>query len=68
MFICGIYYYIWAQLLPKWGKYRLRQVVAVHEDGAVGHKMIKVKNEELEAWDAKHDPSGRSIDEQFARA
>lgn len=61
--LCGLYYVFWTILLPKWGKYKIRHTVLILEDGSVGHKLVKVPLAEVEAWDAKHDPTGRSIDE-----
>ncbi|KAL1413321.1 hypothetical protein Q8F55_001080 [Vanrija albida] len=59
--LCGIYYVVWTILLPKWRHYQLRQIVAILDDGSVQHKLIKVPNDKIEEWDAKHDLSGRSI-------
>jgi len=61
--LCGLYYLVWTQWLPSWGNYSLRQIVVGHADGAVSHEIIKVKNDELDEWDRKHDPSGRSLNE-----
>jgi len=61
--VCFLYYLTWYRWLPKVGGYQLRQVVLTLDDGTVTHSLIKVKNEELEAWEAKHDPSGRSLSE-----
>ena len=65
---CGVYYLIWARLLPKWRGYQIRNTVIVLPDGAVSHNIIKVKNDQVEAWDAKQDPSGRSLNEQEYKA
>lgn len=56
-----LYYWAWTRLLPNWGGYKLRQRVLEHEDGSVGTRFVKVPVEEVEEWDAKHDPAGRSI-------
>ena len=61
--LCGLYYLVWTKWLPSWGSYSLRQIVVGHADGAVSHEIVKVKNDELEEWDRKHDPSGRSLNE-----
>lgn len=63
MFLCGFYYLVWSKLLPKWKAYKLRQAVITLSDGALTHKMVKVKNEDVDAWDATHDPSGRSLND-----
>jgi len=31
----------------------------------VSHKLIKVPNTEVEEWDRKHDPAGRSINSEW---
>ncbi|KAK8846883.1 hypothetical protein IAR55_005973 [Kwoniella newhampshirensis] len=59
--LCGIYYYIWIFALPKWGGYHNRQTVLELPGGAISHKIVKVKNEDVAAWDATHDASGRIL-------
>ncbi|WVR04209.1 hypothetical protein IAU60_001209 [Kwoniella sp. DSM 27419] len=68
VFLCALYFVLWAKWLPKLGGYQLRQTVVTLPDGALTHKMIRVKNEEVDAWDAKHDPSGRSLSEGYGYA
>lgn len=63
VFLCGFYYVLWSKLLPKWKGYKLRQTVITLADGALTHKMVKVKNEDVDAWDVTHDPSGRLLNE-----
>ncbi|OXG18472.1 high-affinity methionine permease [Cryptococcus neoformans Tu259-1] len=63
VFLCGFYYVVWSKFLPKWKGYKLRQTVITLSDGALTHKMVKVRNEDVDAWDATHDPSGRSLNE-----
>lgn len=60
--LCGLYYVVWTILLPRLGGYQIRQTVLVLEDGSVSHKLVNVPNGEVDAWDAKHDLSGRSVD------
>ncbi|WWC92975.1 uncharacterized protein L201_007939 [Kwoniella dendrophila CBS 6074] len=60
---CGVYFIVYSKVLPKWGGYQLRQVVIRLEEGSVTHKLIKIKNEDLDDWDFKHDPSGNSLNE-----
>lgn len=50
---------MWATLLPKWKGYKLRQEVAVLGGGAESHKIKKVPINEVAAWDAEHDATGR---------
>lgn len=61
--ICYLYYVLWMYVLPKAGKYQIRRRVLFNDDGSVGNQLIKVPNDEVEAWDIKHDPSGRSLNE-----
>ncbi|KAL1983485.1 hypothetical protein VTN96DRAFT_10306 [Rasamsonia emersonii] len=56
--ICGIYYVVWIYLLPKWYNYQIRQEVLVLEDGSNTHRLVKVPNEEVAAWDEEHDVEG----------
>lgn len=65
--LSGLYYVVWAIILPKWGKYEVRQRVAINEDGSAAHEIIKVPKDEVDEWDAKHDPSGRSLNENEYR-
>jgi amino acid transporter len=62
--IMVVYYWAWTRWLPKLGHYKLRANVLEHEDGSVGTRFVKVPEDEVEAWDAKHDPAGRSLDER----
>lgn len=39
----------------------MRQTVLEFEDGAVSHSLVKVKVEDLDEWDATHDPSGKLV-------
>lgn len=49
--ICGMYYAIWAYILPHVGKYHIRQelIVVVDETTKV-HRLVKVALAKLEAW------------------
>ncbi|RHZ67341.1 high affinity methionine permease [Aspergillus thermomutatus] len=57
--ICGVYYYIYIKLLPRLGGYAFRQIILQMEDGATAHKLVKVPKDQLKAWDAEHDATGR---------
>ncbi|KAM0097976.1 hypothetical protein ACP6JE_007482 [Aspergillus fumigatus] len=46
-------------VLPRLGGYAFRQIVLQMEDGATAHKLVKVPKEQLKAWDAEHDATGR---------
>jgi hypothetical protein len=48
----------------------MRQTILGFDDGAVSHSLVKVKVEELDEWDATHDPAGKlltssSVSEDF---
>ncbi|WWC97669.1 hypothetical protein V866_004553 [Kwoniella sp. B9012] len=68
VFLCAFYFVLWSKLFPKLGGYQLRQVVISLPDGSLSHQLIKVRNDEVEEWDAKHDLSGRSLRENEFRA
>lgn len=59
--ISGGYFWVWGQLLPRWRSYAIRRRVTTWPDGAVGHELVRVPLDELQEWDDKHDPAGRSI-------
>lgn len=54
-----MYYYVYIKVLPRLGGYAFRQNVLQMEDGATAHKLVKVPKEQLKAWDAEHDATGR---------
>ncbi|KAL2820353.1 high affinity methionine permease [Aspergillus granulosus] len=56
---CGVYYFVWMKILPRYGNYQFRQTVITHDNGEVSHKLVKVPNSEIAAWDAEHDAAGR---------
>lgn len=58
---CAVYYYVWVHVIPKARGYRMRQTVLEFEDGAVSHSLIKVRLEDLDEWDATHDPAGKLL-------
>ncbi|OLN88237.1 High-affinity methionine permease 1 [Colletotrichum chlorophyti] len=58
---CGLYYWLWAFLLPKWKGYQLRQELVTYEDGAQSHRIHKIPNAEIAEWDATHDAGGRAL-------
>ncbi|KAF1986069.1 high affinity methionine permease [Aulographum hederae CBS 113979] len=59
--VCAIYYWVWIDFLPKFGKYQIRQTILELDGGAVSHKLVKVSNADIDAWDADHDSSGREV-------
>ena len=60
--VCGAYYYVWMDVLPRWGNYTIRsQVVNVDDNGANTHRLLRVPNAEVADWDANHDELGRVI-------
>lgn len=62
-----MYYLAWNYVLPRIGKYQVRQEIVVLDDfGTNSHRLVKVPNDEVEIWDASHDPTGRALDENAA--
>lgn len=60
---CILYYVFWIYILPYFGKYQIRQELIVMDgESSKAHRLIKVPNAELEAWDRQHDALGRKID------
>ncbi|KAL1410263.1 hypothetical protein Q8F55_004269 [Vanrija albida] len=62
--LCALYYFLWSHVFPRLGKYQNRHTVIQLPDGAVASLMIRVPNAEVEEWDRKHDPSGRSVSDE----
>jgi hypothetical protein len=59
---CGFYYYLWIHILPRIGKYRIRQeLIILDDESAKTHRLVKVPLTELEAWDAEHDVLGQKV-------
>ena len=59
-----MYYIAWMYVLPYLGKYSVRQeIIILDGEGTNTHRLVKVPNNEVAAWDAAHDPTGRAIDE-----
>ncbi|KAF5860881.1 hypothetical protein ETB97_000972 [Aspergillus alliaceus] len=56
---CGIYYYLWIKVIPKYKGYDWRQTVLEFGDGSVAHNLVKVPVAELEQWNEEHDAAGR---------
>lgn len=48
-------------VLPNLRGYQIRQGTITLASGAKTHQLFKVPIEELSAWDAAHDDSGRSL-------
>ena len=59
--LCGIYYVLWIYVLPRFGRYRIRQEAVILDNGAVSHKLTKVPLSELRQWDETHDAVGHEI-------
>jgi hypothetical protein len=57
--LCGVYYYFWINVIPKYKGYEYRQTIVEFEDGTITHKLVQVPKAELADWDVKHDASGR---------
>lgn len=61
LLMCGLYYYVWAIVLPKWRDYSLRQELVTLDDGAQTHQLRKIRNSRIVEWDASHDAAGRAV-------
>lgn len=59
LLLCGIYYYFWIALIPKWKGYEYRQTIIKYDDGTVTHKIVRVPKADLVSWDEQHDAAGR---------
>ncbi|KAL5590528.1 hypothetical protein FOBRF1_014085 [Fusarium oxysporum] len=65
MATCGIYYYLWMKVLPRWGNYSIRsQVISVDDNGANTHRLLRVPNSKVSERDAAHDDLGRDLPPQ----
>ncbi|KAI9647500.1 hypothetical protein NHQ30_003885 [Ciborinia camelliae] len=63
MGICILYYAFWIYILPYFGNYQIRQeLIVTNDESAKAHRLVKVPNAELEAWDREHDVLGRKIE------
>ncbi|OOG00652.1 hypothetical protein ASPCADRAFT_125662 [Aspergillus carbonarius ITEM 5010] len=57
---CGAYYYLWIKILPRLGKYELRQTIITVGGDATAHKLVRVPVSQVEEWDREHDATGRA--------
>ena len=55
------YYILWIFVLPRLGGYHIRQEIIPLAFGANTHQLVKVKNNDLAAWDEIHDIKGNRI-------
>jgi hypothetical protein len=56
-------------VLPYLGKYSVRQeTIFLDSEGTNTHTLVKVPNDEVAAWDAAHDPTGKALDENVGHA
>ena len=62
IFICGVAYVLWIQVLPRVKGYAIRQVTEKLSDGAQANRLVRVPNSELAEWDATHDDHGNPIE------
>ncbi|GME73787.1 unnamed protein product [Ambrosiozyma monospora] len=53
--LCILYYFAWSKVLPRIGGYSYRIGEYTLPSGEKGHTVVKVKNSELEQWDAEHE-------------
>lgn len=66
LFLCFIYFLVWAYVLPKRGNYEHRVELFSLKTGELGHKVVKVPNDLLELWDAEHASDGTVTFEEEA--
>jgi hypothetical protein len=63
-----VYYVAWMYVFPHFGNYTVRQETFYLEGETTNtHRLVKVPNEEVAAWDAAHDPTGKAIDENVGQ-
>jgi hypothetical protein len=61
--LCVVYYVVWMYVLPYLGKYSVRQeTIVLDDEGTNTHRLVKVAKDEVAAWDAAHDPTGKAIE------
>ncbi|KAA8649308.1 uncharacterized protein ATNIH1004_005209 [Aspergillus tanneri] len=58
LLLCGIYYYVWIEALPKYKGYQYRQSLLEFDDGSVVHKLVKVSNTDLDNTSSPASGSG----------
>jgi hypothetical protein len=64
--LCVIYYVTWMHILPYFGKYTIRQeTIYLDNEGTNTHRLVKVPNHEVDDWDARHDATGKALDNDF---
>lgn len=51
---CIFYYFVWAFVLPKAGKYSHRIELYELPSGELGHTVVKVPNDDLDKWELEH--------------
>jgi amino acid transporter len=57
-----LYYWVWVKLLPRLRGYQIRAETMVSQgDGSVVHRLKKVPDAEVEAWDKEHDDAGNLL-------
>jgi hypothetical protein len=55
-------------VLPYLGKHTVRQETIFPDgEGTNTLRLVKVPNDEVAAWDAAHDPTGKAIDENVGQ-
>ncbi|CCH58623.1 hypothetical protein TBLA_0A08340 [Henningerozyma blattae CBS 6284] len=61
----GIYYCVWAQILPRWGHYKLDSTEVLGEDGFWRTQIIKVYDDEKEEIEISDANDNRSVSEEI---
>ena len=56
-------------ILPYFGRYTIRQeTIYLDDEGTNTHRLVKVPDDEVAAWDATHDPTGRATGDNIDRS
>lgn len=63
IFLCIGYYFVWAFVLPRYGKYKYRLQLFLLGTGELGHTIVKVPNDQVDEWDAEHGAIETTEDE-----
>jgi amino acid transporter len=60
--VSAIVYVFAIVLMPKWGNYKIRQLLEKLPDGAQANRLVKVPNDQVAEWDATHDEHGDVVE------
>ena len=63
LILCGIYYLMYIEVLPRIGRYRMRYKLVTLGSGAQAHTLVKVPLNKLDEWDRRHNATGADLRE-----